>query len=530
MAKTAELNKLYAAMVLDDEEEFKYTTTDNGAKALKSTGSACLDFFSRASSMRGKGPEAARLFRLAYKEDPVVAIVLLMHLRDARQGAGERDLFRQLFKHVCKENPILAKDLITLIPEYGRWDDVLWATQGTLIYEYALHFYGAQLLRDSDVLVSAMQEGTLSEARISLAGKWAPTKNSSGSKERAQMAVDMMATLSMHVRSSSYSRMLTVLRQHLQIVETKLTTRNYSAIDYAKLPSRAFKQYTKAFKRNDARRLDAYFEALEKGETKINTATLAPYELVYEFLSHIATDKARLYEAQWKALPDFLKGKHKNAIAVVDTSGSMNSAMFKTKATMKSMAIATGLYLAERSEGPWANHFITFSDRPKLQKVTGNSLKQKVQNLSKADWGYNTNFQAVFELILKVAGDNFLSQEDMPETVFVISDMEFDEADDNLLSNLEAINRKYAASGYIRPNIVFWNTSPNAKQSPASMHDKGISLVSGVAGNAFDMVLSSEATPQAIMMQKVQSSRYIPVLSTSAAFFGEYDRFQYADG
>jgi hypothetical protein len=529
MATTAEVNKLFAAMELDDEELSKYTTTGNGAKALKSTGSSCLDFFSRASSMRGNGAAAAKLFRAAYREDPVISTVLLMHLRDARQGAGERDLFRQLFKHVVDKAPLLAKDLITLIPEYGRWDDVLYATKGTQIYDYALVFYGAQLMRDSDVLVSAMQEGTLSEARISLAGKWAPSKNSSGSKERSQMAVDMMATLKMHVRSASYYRLLTVLRQHLQIVETKLTERNYKSIDYSKLPSRAFKKYAKAFKRNDRERLDAYFEALEKGEAKINTATLAPYELVHEFLKMTTPAKAKLYEAQWKALPDFLQGKHKNAIAVVDTSGSMNSPLHKSKASMKSVAIATGLYLAERSGGPWANHFITFSERPKLQKVQGSCLKDKVQKLSRADWGYNTNFQAVFELILNVALDNFLSQEDMPETVFVISDMEFDVADNNSLSNLEAINRKYAASGYVRPNIVFWNTSPHAKQSPASMHDKGISLVSGVSGNSFDMIMSSEVTPQAIMMQKVQSSRYAPVLRASAAFFGEYTRFQDTD-
>ena len=49
--------------------------TENGDLAYKSTGSACLDFFSLCGGMRRNLEDLDKLFAKAYAENPVVAII-----------------------------------------------------------------------------------------------------------------------------------------------------------------------------------------------------------------------------------------------------------------------------------------------------------------------------------------------------------------------------------------------------------------------------------------------------------------------
>lgn len=105
-------NSLFNA--IDELQAYRdrYTTTDNGALTLASTGSKVLDFFSRAGSMRkevlesieaSKGRKAKRkisnisfesqlintelykLFNNAYLEDAKLTLLVLFNLRDVRE-------------------------------------------------------------------------------------------------------------------------------------------------------------------------------------------------------------------------------------------------------------------------------------------------------------------------------------------------------------------------------------------------------------------------------------------------------------
>ena len=84
------------------KKEASYIRTLNGAKTHSSTGNACLDFFAVAGGMRYRRPaDQITLFDRAYIETPELAMKLLFHLRDIRQGMGERRLFRTLLRHVA---------------------------------------------------------------------------------------------------------------------------------------------------------------------------------------------------------------------------------------------------------------------------------------------------------------------------------------------------------------------------------------------------------------------------------------------
>ena len=124
----------------------------------------------------------------------------------------------------------------------------------------------------------------------------------------------------------------------------------------------------------------------------------------------------------WDNLADYFNGATFNGMAIVDTSGSMCGSEASAPINV---AISIGMYCAEKAKGPYANHFITFSNNPTFVKIEGVDFCDKVKRMSSADWGGSTNVEAAFDMMLDVAIRNHLSQHDIPENLIIISDMEF---------------------------------------------------------------------------------------------------------
>lgn len=96
--------------------------TENGMKARKSTAKACVDLFFKIGASRGK--DITKEFVAAYVENKDVALRIAQWVRDARGGAGERQLFRDVLKYLEKHDKDAAKALLRKAPELGRWDDI----------------------------------------------------------------------------------------------------------------------------------------------------------------------------------------------------------------------------------------------------------------------------------------------------------------------------------------------------------------------------------------------------------------------
>lgn len=101
--------------------------TLNGAITNHSTLSYCLDFFSLAGAMRySSEEEIVALFSKAFSVDRLSAMKILMYLRDCRaSGMGERNVSYACTKYLAKNFPEVLRKNIHLLPEYGRWDDLL---------------------------------------------------------------------------------------------------------------------------------------------------------------------------------------------------------------------------------------------------------------------------------------------------------------------------------------------------------------------------------------------------------------------
>lgn len=484
------------------KEESNKVYTENGAVTNESTGDFCLDLFSTIGAIRRENDsEIESRFIRAYMENKDVATKILFFARDVRGGLGERRVFRVIFKWLANNKEETVRKNLAFVAEYGRYDDVL-VLMGTPCEKDMLKFLKAQY----EVDMKAMKE----KKDVSLLAKWLPSVNASN-KETVFMAKKIIKYFAMN--EATYRKSIARLRAYIKIIENNLREKDYT-FDYEKQPSKAMFKYRKAFIRNDEERYNAFISKVEKGEVKLNTFTLAPYELVEPFMQGCSMRKLTKQEqesinATWNSLPDY--GSEENAIAVIDTSGSMYCS---GKPVAASVALSLGIYFAEHNKGYFKDRFIEFSARPQLIEIKGKTFVDKLRYLAAFNEVANTNIEAVFDLILKAAVKNKLPQSELPTKLYLISDMEFDMVVDNAeLSNFENAKAKFERFGYKLPNIVFWNVASRKKQQPVTKNDNGVVLVSGCTPKLFSVVASGEMNPLVFMREVVESERYAKILA-----------------
>ncbi len=493
--------------------------TENGDLAYKSTGSACLDFFSLCGGMRNNLSDLDKLFAKAYAENPVVAIKILFYMRNIRGGLGERNSFRVLLKELAQYYPEMAKQIVYAVPEYGRWDDLLVLLE-TPAKDDAIALIKSQIEKDK----KAMEEGKT----VSLLGKWLPSINTS-SKESVASAKIVMASLGM--KAVEYRKLCSALRKEIKILEDSLRRRDYT-FDYSKQPSQAMHRYKKAFMRNDEERYKAFLhkvveqaEKLARGEeipeeekVKLNTKTLYPYQIVGPFMSgysgfrFLPDEEALPLEASWKSLDRGAFGSR--TIVVRDGSGSMYR---PGESAAINIATSLALLFAEQLGGAYKNSFITFSSEPELIQVpeTADTLEKKLNFISKYDDCSNTDIGKVYKLILDVAKSGNVPKEEMIERVLIISDMEFD-CCSSKDSTFEFYKKAFEEAGYELPEIVFWNVEARDTHLPVTQNEKGVKLVSGASANIFSDVVSGDlkvVTPYEFMLQMLEPYAEFDIVS-----------------
>ena len=488
-------------------EDLNESYTENGAVGYRTTGKELLDInFSVTSMRRMNEKQIIDKFVRCFYEDKLLAIKWLFYARDAREGIGERRLFRVCMKYLSKEHIEIAKSVLQLIPEYGRWDDLL-CLLDTELCDEVVTIIENQL--DTD-MKNMNKDGT-----ISLLGKWLPSANTS-SKETKRLAHILISKLGITERQ--YRKMLSKIRAYLKVVEVSMSKKEWNKIDYTSVSSRANLIYNDAFLRNDEERRRAYLESLKKGETKINAGVLFPHDIVHKYGRRPSNVDATLEEL-WKALPDFVNGAG-NTICVADGSGSMTIGIAGTNITALSVANALAIYFAERSSGQFKNNYITFSEHPQIVDFNNaTNLKEKLEIASHYSEVANTNIEAVFDLILQTAINKNMSQEELPQNVLILSDMEFDECatcgrKDSWRVNspskklFQVFTDKYAEHGYKLPRLVFWNICSRTGTIPVKENDLGVALVSGFSPAIVKMVLSNSTDPFECLLEQLNAERY----------------------
>ena len=481
--------------------------TENGAVGYRTTGKKLLDLNFSVASLRGASESVIiNKFMDAYWENPVAAIKWLFYSRDCREGLGERRLFRIVLEYLAYGKPEVIRAVFNFTPEYGRYDD-LWCLLDTDLKENVISIIVEQLAFDRMNMEISKP--------ISLLAKWLPSENAS-SDETKKYATIIRKGLEM--TSRNYRKMLSKMRNYINVVECKMSAKQWNEIDYEAVPSRANLIYNNAFLRNDEERRRAYLGALEKGEAKINAGTLFPHDIVHKYMSGSFWGQSlKAYdgalEGLWKALPDTVKGNG-NTLVVADGSGSMTvNVGGGTSVTALDVANALAIYFAERASGEFKNKYITFSHRPQLVDFgAARTLHDKIGIALRHNEVADTNIEATFELILRTAVSNKMAQEDIPQNVLIISDMEFNSAtgyghyaNETLF---DTIAKKYEAFGYKLPRLVFWNVNSRTGTIPVKENELGVALVSGFSVNIVNMVMSNKLDPYECLLDVLNVERY----------------------
>lgn len=476
------------------KNEFNKTTTANNDKAYKSTKSNLLDFFSSAGAMRkSTEEEIIRRFVLAFNENSELALKALFYFRDIRGGQGERRLFREIINYLGDNHSDRLEKLIPLIPEYGRWDDLLvllnTRVEGAVI-----------------ALIKEKIEKDINSPTPTLLGKWLPSENTS-SKNTVIHAKYLRKKLGMS--SKQYRQTLSKLRTKINIVEKNMSSKEWSIIKYDKLPSKAGMLYRKAFLKHDQERYEAFINKVKKGEAKINSGTLYPYEIYDKVMGSGKVDET--LEEMWKALPNYVK-EDENALVMADVSGSMWG-------TPISVSVSLALYFAERNKGAFANHFMTFSGNPELVEIKGSNVYEKMRFIQNSNWGMNTDLLKAFRKILFTAIDNDVPKNELPQKLYIISDMQFDQATGSgwgyhqsapQKSTFERTKAEFEEAGYELPEVVFWNVN-DYNNKPVTTNDVGVQLVSGFSPVLFKQITSGLSAYD-LMVEILSSERYNPVV------------------
>lgn len=483
------------------KNENNFTLTENGGVTAKSTMSKVYDMFALGGAYRQRTNEdILNLFTSAFKEDKLLAMKCLFYLRDVRGGQGERRFFRVAMKYLANKEPDLVKALIDLIPEYGRWDD-LYEIFDTPVENYAARLMYDQIAKD------------LKTENPSLLAKWLKSENTSSAESRR-----LAAKTRQHFNMSPerYRKMLSSLRKKINIVESKMSSNDWKSIEYDKIPSKASANYSKAFDRHDHKR---FSEFVSNDKQKVNTSTLYPYEIVCKARSFYGGNNVErdFINKLWENYRNSNKYEF-NSLVVVDTSASMTWGTSSAKPI--DVATSLGIYAAEKLTGPFAGHYISFSRNPRLVEVTGCDFVTKVKQIVSADLCENTDIEKTFDMILQTCVKYDLKQKDLPKSIIVISDMEFDTATRcgyKYGTDMDVINKKWALFGYETPNLVFWNV--NARNDRIPMTEKeGVTFVSGCSPVIFDMVMKGK-TGFDLMIDTLDSERYKPI---SLAMYGLY--------
>lgn len=462
-------------------------TTANGALSYASTGSSCLDFFSKVGSARLMDDSALKnLFYQAALEDIDVATRIMMWARDCRGGAGERATFRKLlveFESWCMQAPeansAIMNRVIEKTVELGRWDDLFCLT-GMF-----------------DLVIPKIAEGIKNNDQLLL--KWLPREKS------AKSAIARRIMLALSLTPKQYRKICS----GVVTAETLMCAKKWDQINLSHLPSVASTRYQKAMAKNHPG-YEAWKAGLVAGTEKVNAAVSFPHDV---WRACKASTAPTVIDAMWEALPNYIP-EGMSILPISDTSSSMECPA-SGSVTCLDISISLGAYLATKNTGPFAGALLTFNTEPEFHFMGNKSISQELIKIKNMSCGGSTDFQKTFDLILKHAIRVNAKPEEMPQIVLCLSDMQFNQAERNYgyskvqSTNYDAIAQKFADAGYKLPKLVFWNLNARDRETPATAAHNNVALVSGFSPAILKSVLAdTDFKPISIMHETVMQDRY----------------------
>ena len=394
--------------------------------------------------------------------------------------------------------------------------------------------FAGELKKDLALLSSLPSNESFS----SLAGKWAPSPQ--GNHDKATLIASTIAELIFPrdsiaskaskagggaeelmtykeyidiARMQYQTQVLSPLRRQSAVTEVFMSARQWHVLPYNRVSSLCMKKNVRRFTKHDQLRFDKFILDVQLGKKKrLASGAVKPHELLEVALkSKEDAVEFKVNELQWQSYVESLrsKGSLSNCLAVCDVSGSMST----MNGLPLRVAVSLSLLVAELAQPPYNNIVCTFSSKPYMHEVEPGTLRERYNGLVRADWSMSTDFNAVFSLILARAQAARLPPEEMIRTVFVFSDMEFDEAQRSNYyhpnpTNFEAAKSEFESQGYSLPRLVFWNLRGDTRSTgrgasvPVRADEADVALVSGFSGQMLANFLDGQLLDPAVQEEE----------------------------
>lgn len=492
------------------------TLTENGAPSLSSTQNECVDLFFK--TVRKIDKELLfNYMKKSWNTCQVDTLKIMLYVRDCEKGKGERLIFYQMVQWLWNNgNQTLVCEFMKLLTDhhFGYWKDLLNILviisddyddqkifQNSDVYQTVVILFANQLFTD----ISNMKENK----PITFCAKYAPSKN--GSHDKKLKIVNKIARYlsNKHEYETVYRKTLHAMREYLNIAEIKFSENKWNELEFAKLPSMCLHRNTKSFMNHCEDRWSSYLENVKSGKETMKVKMVYPYEILQTYIENNITNEDSAIELAWKQKINDIKKENKltkRILPICDVSGSM----FGDKAILNSVSL--GLLISDTNESVYKNHVITFSDQPSLVNVSGETVLNRVNALKNIDWGMNTDFIAVFNMLLNHMKKCELPQSEAPEVLLCISDMQFDQSCHRYcqwMTNYQIVENLYKNTGYRVPQIWFWNVRANTVDFPVDSNAPNVALVSGFSSSVLNMIMEgNELSPYKLMRQTIDNDRY----------------------
>ena len=520
------------------KEMSKYVYGENGQSAHESTGSQHVELAD--ALMRDSEKETIEKKLDACIEQKVSigkVIITCFAARNCRGGKGERKVFYIALAHMYKIFPTLVLKLMSLIPRYGYWKDLLNMLEfvkGVNYRKTICKLFANQLRKDFMFVASADEnkvpyigflckkfKNVTPDQKISLCSKWAPSEGKYYAK-KYNIVPDIIKELhNIKVINPShkkmYRKMNTYIRKYLDIVEAKMSADEFASIIPKNIPSIALQKYIKALSNRD-KNGDIIYDIEDREECrenvlafianggKINGKQLFPHELVKScFDVEFGEFKQTVLNAQFKDIINDVKNQiaenkveshidFTKALSVCDVSGSMDGIPMY-------VAIALTLVVSQLTHKDYRDLAITFHENPTVHHFADcKTMYDKIKSLKDADWGGSTDFEKTMCLITNIIKEKKLPESDIPTTLFVFSDMQFNAAHrydygsayENILKMFEELGNEMYGHPVKPPTIVFWNLRANTVGYPAKATDKGVVMMQGFSPSMLRYIFSGQ--------------------------------------
>lgn len=514
-----------------NKEVFK-VRTGNGDLQFDSTGSKLVDFFLfvQAYPYKTRGNHMnCKLFWESLYSDYDMTIRAILKARDVRKGSKLKRVFPDFVEALMDETKIdkesanfMIKCFLAKMPELGYWKDVVrFAADQTNPY-----FYDARKFA-----VSLINEAVFNTEHQELAFKFLPIKFKKGAA--------FIARGCGFTDEESWRQFVAPQRN---TVEKLVCSHRTAEINYSHVPTQAMKLHRNTFLKFDTARFQAYLGDLvrkvEAGESvagQIKSAGNLPPEIIArlrramggeyglssrrglaaalgakkEDLPSIeVTPEMAIDIAQWNAF-ERIDTKGERLLALVDSSGSMYSGLTGSFQPLD-VAISVGLIASESNVDAFKDCYLSFESKARFVDLKGiNGVHNKVAKIMENSYAGSTNLMSAFDMILDVAVQAGLSQEDLPTRLVIPSDMNFNGSFGMGcgLSVFEEAKAKFAAAGYKLPLVVYWYCCDKASK-PTTAFEGNVLMVSGFSEQTFNLVCSGQNNVLEAILADLSDSRY----------------------